>query len=181
MQTLVLNIGQVPVSIVPVKRAISLITTDKAIALENYNVTYRSANFTMFVPSVIKCTKSDYVPKHYTDILPFNRKNVYIRDGGRCMYCGRKVSLNDFTFDHVISRTAGGRTWWDNIVVSCFRCNGQKGHMHLNKYKRKLLHQPYIPRLSKAAPSHIVRRLAAEIPHETWVDYLYWNVILKST
>jgi len=96
------------------------------------------------------------------------------------MYCGKKVSLSSFTFDHVISRQDGGRTWWDNIVVSCLRCNGQKGNKALKKYKRELIRKPFIPRLSKAAPVQVVRKLAAEIPHETWIDFVYWNVILDA-
>jgi 5-methylcytosine-specific restriction endonuclease McrA len=182
MQTLVLNIALTPVSIVPVRRAITLISSDKAIAVANYDDQfYRSSRLVMPVPSVIKCIKSDYIPRHYTNVWPFNRKNVYIRDNGCCMYCGKKVSLSDFTFDHVISQDDGGKTWWDNIVVSCFRCNGQKGNKKLNRYQRKLIRIPYVPKLSKAAPAHIVRRLESEIPHETWLDWVYWHVILQHT
>lgn len=176
METLVLNSGMIPVSIVSTRRAISLVATDKAIALENYEEEFFGVDFVMFVPSVIKCTKSDYIPKHFTNILPFTRKNVYLRDAGCCMYCGKKVSLSSFTFDHVIPRQDGGKTWWDNIVVSCTRCNGQKGCIDVKNYKRELIRKPYIPKLSKAAPTQVVRKLAAEIPHETWVDYIYWNV-----
>jgi 5-methylcytosine-specific restriction endonuclease McrA len=172
--------GLIPVSIVPCKRAISLIASEKAIAVANYEGQfYHALNFVLPIPSVIKCIKSDYIPKHFTNVLPFTRKNVFIRDGGCCMYCGKKVSLSTFTFDHVIPRHAGGKTCWENIVISCSRCNSQKGHRSASKYKRPLIRQPYIPRLSKAAPVHVVRKLAAEIPHETWVDYIYWNVTIE--
>lgn len=178
MQTLMLNIGMIPVSIVPTRRAISLVATERAIALENYEQKFCGVHSIIPVPSVIKCIDSDYVPKHFTNVLPFTRKNVYLRDAGCCMYCGKKVTLSNFTFDHVIPRQDGGKTWWDNIVVSCTRCNGQKGCKSVKRYKRDLIRQPYIPRLSKAAPTQVVRRLDAEIPHETWVDYIYWNVLL---
>jgi 5-methylcytosine-specific restriction endonuclease McrA len=179
METLVVNIGLIPVSIVPCRRAISLIASDKAIALANYeNEFYHSSNFVLALPSVIKCTKSNYVPRHFTNVLPFTRKNVYIRDGGCCMYCGKKVSLSEFTFDHVVAKDKGGKVWWDNIVVSCTRCNGQKGNKSLHRYKRQLIRAPYIPKLSKAAPAHVVRKLSSEIPHETWLDYIYWNIEL---
>lgn len=178
METLVLNIGMIPVSIVPCRRAINLVTTNKAITLENYDDKIHTINAIIPIPSVIQCTKSDYVPKHFTNVLPFNRKNVYIRDGGCCMYCGKKVSLSSFTFDHVIPRQDDGKTWWDNIVVSCLRCNSQKGHKQLQNYKRDLIRKPFVPKLSKAAPVHVARKLAAEIPHETWVDYIYWHILL---
>lgn len=178
METLVLNIGMIPVSIVSTRRAISLITTEKAISVVDYAETFRGIDFMMPIPSVIKCIKSDYVPKHFTNILPFNRKNVFIRDGGRCMYCGKSVSLSNFTFDHVIPRQDGGRTAWNNVVISCLRCNGQKGSMSLKKYKRQLIQKPFAPRLSKAAPVQVIRKLSTEIPHETWIDFIYWNIIL---
>ncbi len=178
MQTLMLNIGMIPVSIVSTRRAIALVSTKRAIALENYEEQFSGVNFVMPIPSVIKCIDSDYVPKHFTNVLPFTRKNVYLRDAGCCMYCGKKVTLSNFTFDHVIPRQDGGKTWWDNIVVSCIRCNGQKGCKHVKNYKRDLIRKPYVPRLSKSAPIQVVRRLDAEIPHETWVDYIYWNVCL---
>ncbi len=179
IQTLVLNIGRIPVSIVPCRRALSLIKTDKAIALEVYkDKFYHTVDDIFPMPSVIQCTKSTYFPKHYTDVLPFNRLNVYIRDHGSCMYCGKKVSLSEFTFDHVIPQAAGGKTFWDNIVVSCVKCNSQKGHKSVGNYHRDLIRAPYVPKLSKSAPTHVVKRLAAEIPHETWTDYLYWHICL---
>ena len=194
LQTLVLNSYSTPVSVVGSKRAISLVASEKAIALANYeNTMVRSSNFvvddelltksksawiSMLVPSVIQCVYSDYIPKKYVKVLPFSRQNVYVRDGGCCMYCGKKVSLSGFTFDHVVPRSRGGRTCWENIVVSCIRCNGQKGHKSIGDYKRSLIRQPFAPKLDKAAPAHLVSRIAGEIPHETWVDYIYWNVIL---
>jgi 5-methylcytosine-specific restriction endonuclease McrA len=179
MQTLVLNIGLIPVSIVACRRAVSLVTSGKAIAVANYeNQFYHSTNFVLALPSVVRCIKSDYVPKHFTNVLPFNRKNVYIRDHGCCMYCGKKVSLSEFTFDHVVPQDKGGKTSWTNVVVSCSRCNSQKSNKSASKYKRQLISEPFIPKLSKAAPVHVVKKLAAEILHETWIDYIYWHINL---
>jgi hypothetical protein len=59
------------------------------------------------------------------------------------------------------------------------KCNAEKGSKSLSKYKRPLLRQPFTPRLDKAAPAHLVNKIAAEIPHITWRDYVYWNVILE--
>jgi 5-methylcytosine-specific restriction endonuclease McrA len=179
METLVLNVAFIPISIIPCRRAVTLVATEKAVSIASYpDLFYHSSKFVIALPSVIKCIKSSYTPKHFTNILPFNRKNVYIRDHGCCMYCGKKVSLSEFTFEHVIPQSLGGKTWWDNIVVSCTRCNSQKSDKSLKKYKRQLIRAPYVPKLSKAAPCHVVRKLAAEIPHKTWIDYIYWNVIL---
>ena len=126
MESLVLNAAAVPVSIVPVKRAITLVVLNKAIALENYEGVARAEMVSIPIPSVIQCIHSGYMPKRYTKVLPFSRKNVYIRDGGCCMYCGKKVSIHSFTFDHVIPRSRGGRTTWENVVASCGPCNLSK-------------------------------------------------------
>lgn len=179
METLVLNTYATPVSIVPTLRAISLVVTEKAVALANYEGTiFRSERLTLPVPSVIQCLHSSYIPKRYVTVLPFSRKNVYIRDGGSCMYCGKKVSLSSFTFDHVTPKCKGGKTCWTNIVICCMRCNSQKGRKTADQFKKSLIRQPYAPRLDKAAPSHLVSRLAGEIPHESWEDYIYWNIRL---
>jgi len=195
LQTLVLNSWSTPVSLVSSRRAIVLVASEKAVAMANYeNTLVRSSNtvitdklvakstsnwISMPIPSVIRCIHSEYIPKKYVKVLPFSRQNVYIRDAGCCMYCGKKVSLSGFTFDHVIPRSRGGKSCWENIVVSCIRCNGQKGHKSISDYKRALIRQPFAPKLDKAAPAHLVSRLAGEIPHETWVDYIYWNVVLQ--
>lgn len=179
MDTLVLNCGSVPVSVVPHRRAIVLVECKGAVPLETYERTYSISNETKLIPSVIQCVHSKYIPKNYTNVLPFNRRNVYIRDAGHCMYCGKKVSLSNFTFDHVIPRCEGGETCWTNIVVSCMRCNSHKGRKSVKNYKR-LIRKPFAPKLDKAAPKQLVNKIASEeIQHETWSDYIYWNVILE--
>jgi len=196
-KTLVLNKGGTPVSIVNSRRAVTLVNSDKAVVMAIYDGTLirssgsslgvdcewlrKSTNsvISMPIPAVIKCTKSDYFPKKYTNVLPFTRQNVYIRDHGCCMYCGKKVSLSSFTFDHVIPKSLGGTQWWDNIVIACLRCNNEKGNKPVGKFKPPL-RKPYVPRLDKSAPIQLVSRLAGEIPHKTWLDYIYWNVILES-
>jgi 5-methylcytosine-specific restriction endonuclease McrA len=192
-KTLVLNRAGTPVSIVKSRRAIGLVNSRKAIVRAVYeNTLFRSAGssgytagiarstntaISMPIPSVIQCTESTYIPKKYTKVLPFTRQNVYIRDYGHCMYCGCKVSLNSFTFDHVVPQCLGGPTWWTNIVVSCLKCNGEKGQKPVGKYKSPI-REPYVPQLDKAAPTQVVSRLAADIQHKTWVDFIYWNVVL---
>lgn len=190
MQTLVLNTYKTPISVVPSKRAVVLVLTQRAISLANYDDTLmRSAgsNFpsthkniviSMPIPSVIQCTDTDFIPRHYTKILPFNRRNVYIRDKGRCCYCDRKVSINEFSFDHVLAQSHGGQTTWENIVLACHRCNAKKGDRPVSKFK-ELIRKPYAPRLDKAAPAYLVNKIAAEIPHETWADFIYWSIILQ--
>jgi len=178
VETLVLSKSQTPINVIHWHDAIGQLFNDEAFVLAEYDVMVHSPSTAMFVPSVIELSISDYVPKEYTKTLPFNRKNVYIRDHGRCMYCGKKVGISSFTFDHVIPQYLGGKTEWDNIVVACISCNSKKGGLLLHKAKVRLLRPPYAPRLNKAAPVDVVDKIGFKIPHETWTDYIYWNIIL---
>lgn len=178
METLVLSKSQAPINVIHWHDAIGQVFNDEASVIVEYDVIVRSPSMAMFVPSVIELCQSDYVPKEYTKTLPFNRKNVYIRDHGRCMYCGKKVGLSSFTFDHVFPRHKGGLAVWDNVVVSCMRCNSKKGGRLLQDSNVRLLRPPYAPRLDKSAPVDVVNKIGFSIPHETWTDFVYWNVIL---
>lgn len=193
LQTLELNKVAVPVGIVSARKALLAVYSKRAVALANYDTHVRSSDYvfmdlhvtksknsfiSMPLPSVIQFVNSEFMPKRYTTVLPFNRMNVYIRDHGRCCYCGKKVSVNGFTFDHVIPLCDGGKSAWENVVISCVKCNNQKGRMSAHTFSKRLIRQPYAPRLTKAAPSHLVSKIAAEIPHETWLDYIYWNIEL---
>ena len=59
--------------------------------------------------------------------MKFSRENVYARDHGRCQYCGRSLARPEATYDHVIPRSRGGPTRWENVVICCVPCNQRKG------------------------------------------------------
>ncbi|MBD3343531.1 MAG: HNH endonuclease [Chitinivibrionales bacterium] len=180
LESLVLNTAGIPVSIVSWQRAVTLYYAEKAIILAEYeDKLIHSISFSIKAPAVIQCLKTDYMPRRFVRILPFSRRNVYIRDNGHCMYCGKKVSLANFTFDHVIPKCRGGKSTWTNVVVSCMRCNTRKGGRYVSASGMTLLRNPFAPQLDKAAPANLVSRVAAEIPHESWEDYIYWNIILE--
>ncbi|MBD3320322.1 MAG: HNH endonuclease [Chitinivibrionales bacterium] len=180
MESLVLNAAGIPVSIVSWQRAVTLYYAEKAIILSEYeNKILHSIRFSIRAPAVIQCLKTHYMPRRFVRVLPFSRRNVYIRDNGQCMYCGKKVSLANFTFDHVIPKCQGGKSEWNNVVVSCMRCNSRKGGRSVSHSGMNLLRHPFAPQLDKAAPANLVSRIAAEIPHESWEDYIYWNIILE--
>lgn len=183
LQTLVLNPSETPISIVPFRRVLTRVRNQTAVVKRFYEGTLikSAGGWSSPIPSVIQMVyqsgKKPFIPK-FTSTLPFTRKNVYLRDRGHCMYCGRKVGLNSFSFDHYIPKSDGGTVCWENILVCCLRCNGKKGNKHPAQFKAPI-RMPYAPRLDKAAPIHLVNKIAAEIPHETWVDYVYWNIILE--
>lgn len=177
METLVLNKGFVPITIVSYQKAISLIVAGKVISVIDYKDKFCNSRKIKFpIPSVVKCIKSDYIPKNFTDVLPLNRKNLYFRDNGQCLYCGKKVPFSNFTIDHVVPKYLCGKFCWKNIVVCCSKCNNEKGRLLLSECNKKLIKQPYIPRISKAAPFHIVKKISTQVSDETWSEYIYWSL-----
>ena len=107
------------------------------------------------------------------DLPAFTRFNVFLRDGFKCVYCG---SPHDLTFDHVVPRSKGGRTTWDNIVAACSPCNLRKGGRMPNDCGMHPNRQPNRP------SNYFLQEMGRKFPphhlHETWMDYLYWDVEL---
>ena len=95
----------------------------------------RAVNYEILVPRIIRLLQFDRVPRK---TLRFNRRNLFARDGHCCQYCGRSFPLSQLSIDHVVPRSRGGETRWDNVVSACLTCNTRKGgrtpqeaHMHL--------------------------------------------------
>jgi 5-methylcytosine-specific restriction endonuclease McrA len=124
------------------------------------------------VPAVIRFLDDAFV-KHRS--VRFSRENVYARDRGRCQYCGVGVKKNEFTYDHVTPRSRGGRTRWENIVVSCLPCNQLKGDRAPAQAGMRLLTKPEKP---KSLPGQQKLALPSKIP-EQWKKHLrdfgYWH------
>jgi 5-methylcytosine-specific restriction endonuclease McrA len=115
-------------------------------------------------------------------VVRFSRENVWLRDNGKCQYCGIQCARYSFTYDHVIPRAKGGKTVWENVVVSCAPCNQKKGGRTPKEAKMHLISEPHTP---KALPGFYRRALKWETGmHEKWGWYLgsdaYWNVELES-
>lgn len=102
-----------------------------------------SVNFAVLVPRVIRLTLYDKVPKL---TLRFNRRNLFARDNNTCQYCGKHYSLSQLSFDHIIPRSRGGKTTWENVVCCCLRCNGRKGDHLPEEVNMKLIQKPIRPR-----------------------------------
>lgn len=176
-ESLVLNRYGVPIEIIGWEKAISRIYCEAiAFPIAEYEKSISSPNISVLLPSVIQMIYSNHQPKKFTNVLPFNRKNVYMRDRGICMYCKRKVSISNFTIDHVVPQSMGGQTEWDNVVVCCIKCNSKKGCKPLKLSGLKLIRDPYIPKLNKAAPLNLVSKIGLNIQHESWSDYIYWVI-----
>jgi 5-methylcytosine-specific restriction endonuclease McrA len=171
---LVLNADFMPLSYFPLslwswQDAIKAVYLQRVVVLSTYDEYVHSPNIDMRIPSVISL--KEYVKQDRT--LAFTRFNLFLRDGFSCVYCGSK---KDLTFDHVIPRSLGGKTNWENIVTACSKCNAKKGGRTPEQANMPIPFKPQRP--SAYAIQETGRRFPPNYLHETWLDWLYWDIEL---
>jgi len=133
-----------------------------------------TVRFQIAVPRIIRLLGYDKLPRQD---VKFNRRNIYARDGNRCQYCGEKMPTTDLSLDHVVPKSQGGKTSWDNIVCCCIKCNVKKGGRTPEQAHLHLITKPIKPKRSPV----INIRLADE-RYTSWKQFLdtaYWTVELK--
>ncbi len=168
---LVLNRFYMPVHVVHVKRAVCLLFRELAEVIHVEEGQYAnydfeswltmselrsqqraphddwicSINFELQAPRVIRLLEYDRVPRQ---TVRFNRRNVFARDGNRCMYCGRRFPISQLSLDHVFPKSRGGPNSWENVVSSCVDCNVRKGGRTPQEARMKLMTKPVKPKRS---------------------------------
>ena len=140
---LVLNADYRPLSYYPLslwnwQDSIKSAYLDRVTIVNNYDRIIKSPSFSMKLPSVV-ALKSYIKPKSNPN---FTRFNVFLRDKFMCQYCG---SNNELTFDHLLPRSKGGKTDWNNVVTACSSCNVQKGGRLYDNSEMSLQQIPYQP------------------------------------
>ena len=125
-QTLLLNASYEPLKVVHWQKAVTLWCQGKVEVLSTHHREVRSVSTRLKLPSVIRLLRYVRV-RTPSDLVPFNRANIYARDHHECQYCGARLPERDLSFDHVIPVAHGGRKDWENIVTCCVRCNRRKG------------------------------------------------------
>jgi len=129
------------------------------------------------IPRVIVLLAYEHLPRAR---VRFSRFNVYARDDDTCQYCGRRFRRAELNLDHVVPRSRGGATTWENVVCSCVPCNLRKGGRTPEEAGMRLLRLPARPRWTPLLRNAARRVLHAEWrPFLTLADAAYWNTELK--
>jgi 5-methylcytosine-specific restriction endonuclease McrA len=191
---LVLNRNYLPIDITSVKRAFVMLYLDVArvvdeqyqtfdfhswseLSVEAHHEVIGLVNRLIRVPRVILLTAFDRLPRK---AVRFSRLNIFLRDNNTCQYCSKRFSRSELNIDHVIPRSRGGLSTWDNVVCSCVDCNRRKGGRTPHEAGMGLRKKPVRPRWNFFLdnPQHRIR-------YEVWkpffnlVDFSYWNLEIE--
>ncbi len=161
-RVLVLNATYEPINVCSVRRAVVLVLKAKAELLERGGWELHSERSTVSRPVVIRLVSYVHVPRdaHRRKIT---RRAVFARDGWACQYCGSRSNL---TVDHVIPRSKGGDSGWENIVASCAPCNRRKGDRLPRQAGMHPRRKPHTPR------AEIFIHVASPTIPAAWRQYL---------
>lgn len=167
-RTLLLTQGYEPIQIISWQRAITLLALDKVDVVEQYDAEIRAASITLRVPAVVRLR---VLFARAARPVKFSRVNIYARDRYRCQYCGVHCGVDELTFDHVLPRSRGGATTWENIVSACYACNRAKANRTPAEARMRLRSVPKRPTWMPAVQIRVSTR---SVP-EAWRDYVYWT------
>lgn len=160
---LVLNRSWIPIGTTTVRRAMVLLAggTARVVELQTYQLhsfwswadiepeagdrVVRTADSAILAPEIIVLGRFDRVPRRH---VPFSRRSLYRRDNHRCQYCSRPVGCAEFSIDHILPRSRGGKTTWENCVLACVRCNLKKADRLLRQTGMQLRVRPRRPEWS---------------------------------
>ncbi len=145
METVVLlNTDYTPINTISWKKAIKLIVKNRVEPVGKSFITIKTTVKEIIIPKVLRLIKM--VRQMYKARVPYSKKNVQIRDGFECAYCGSKSNL---TIDHVIPRSRGGGSTFENSVTACFKCNNAKNDKTPAEARMVLHKKPYQPTISE--------------------------------
>lgn len=164
-EVLVLNASYEPLRIVSLRRAVILLIQQKAEMVEAAAHRLRAQGMTFAVPLVVRLVRYVAIPRSRR--LPCSRRGVLARDHETCQYCGAQPGRVHLTIDHVLPRSQGGTTTWENVVAACEACNHRKGNRTPQQAGMTLARLPRRPSYVGFAMLNALER------HDVWQKYAY--------
>ena len=161
---LLLNSSFEPLKVISWQRAVTMVFMGKVEVVEEYDHDIRSVSFIIKAPAVVRLLRYVNIGRRSP---PLCRTNLLARDNFQCQYCRHDLTPRDATIDHVLPRSRGGLTTWENVVSCCSACNRKKGR-HTPEEARMSLLRP--PRKPDWLPVLTVR-LQGQVP-ESWQTFL---------
>ena len=164
---LVLNATFEPINVTAVRRAMVLMLKGVAQAEELNHANVHTPSRALRVPSVIRLLAYRHIPQQSRAL---SRKNILLRDRNTCQFCGRIFSASELTLDHVVPRSRGGRSSWENLVACCYQCNNHKGDRTPEEAGLQLVRRP------RPFTLHTSRQLMRLLGNkdEKWRKYLFY-------
>ncbi len=164
---LVLNATFEPINVTAVRRALVLLLKGVAQAEEHNHAEVHSPSKALKVPSVIRLLAYRHIPQQTRAL---SRKNILLRDRNTCQFCGSMFPAAELTLDHVVPRSRGGHSSWENLVACCYRCNNRKGDRTPEEAGLRLVRRP------RPFTLHTSRQLMRLIGRqdEKWRKYLFY-------
>lgn len=164
-RVLVLNASYEPLQLISVRRAVVLLLQEKAELVEAATQQLRASGFSLDLPLVIRLVRYIKIPRRLR--LPCSRRGVLARDRDTCQYCGAQPGRANLTVDHVLPRSQGGQTVWENVVTACRDCNHKKGGRTPEQASMELKVKP-------RQPQYVAFALLGELEdHDVWRKYAY--------
>ncbi len=158
-----------PLSLISWQDAVQALFVQKVSAVAEYDAWARSPSQSIRLPSVVALREY----RKPSNRVAFTRFNVFLRDRFTCQYCDEPFEASELTFDHVVPRCKGGETSWENVCAACRPCNGRKDKFAVMKPKAV----PRAPTMREMLAAK--RAFPPGYLHESWHDYLYWDVELE--
>lgn len=166
---LLLNQSYEPISVINWQKALTLLFLDKVEVIKEYDdKNIRSRYLVLKMPAVVRLLRAFRRPRKR---VKFNKTNVLARDRWTCQYCNQKFPSSELTYDHVIPRSQGGKTFWGNIVCCCQKCNSKKGNRTPSEAGMKLRKQPTRP---DWVPIFSIVLSRGKVP-EIWKDFCFFD------
>ena len=193
---LVLNRSFYAVQITSWQRALSLVYLEHASVVDGAYKTYsfedwrnlstiiqdhpagfvNTPKFKIAIPEVIALKLYDRLP---TTEVKFTRRNIYEHYNYRCCYCGKKFGSIELNLEHVVPKSRGGKTGWDNIVTACIPCNLRKADKMPDEAGMKLLLKPSKPKWRGNMSLILQSPVKMRTTWQRFVDTMYWNQELE--